>query len=197
LFLGPDGGLAFDTAVRSPESALSFAYDPANPVPTLGGITLLPYPAPGAYDQRVVEERGDVLVFTSEVLTEDVEVTGRVTASLRVATDGVTTDWVVRLCDVHPDGRSYNVVDGIRRVEGAAGEEMTVDVDLYSTSMLFKNGHRIRVQVTSSCFPRWDRNLNTADGATTGDMRVATQTVFVGGERPSYLTLPIIPVEVS
>ncbi len=136
-----------------------------------------------------------MLVFTSDVLTEDVEVTGRVRASLQAATDGETTDWVVRLCDVHPDGRSFNVVDGIRRVEGVAGEPMTVEVDLYSTSMLFERGHRIRVQVTSSCFPRWDRNLNTRDGLTTGEMRVATQTVFVGGKQPSYLSLPVIPAE--
>jgi putative CocE/NonD family hydrolase len=112
-----------------------------------------------------------------------------------VATDGETTDWVVRLCDVHPDGRSYNVVDGIRRVEGVADEPITVDVDLYSTSMLFKSGHRIRVQVTSSCFPRWDRNLNTPDGLTTGAMRVATQTVFVGAAHPSSVSLPIVPAK--
>jgi putative CocE/NonD family hydrolase len=191
VFLGGRGELAFEPGSAS--ESLSFRYDPAAPVPTLGGSTLLPHPAPGSYDQQLIEDRGDVLVFTSEVLTEDVEVTGRVTASLRVATDGETTDWVVRLCDVHPDGRSYNVIDGIRRVEGVAGEPMTVEVDLYSTSMLFKRGHRIRVQVTSSCFPRWDRNLNTPDGLTTGEMRVATQNVLVGGDEPTYVTLPVIP----
>jgi putative CocE/NonD family hydrolase len=192
VFLGGRGALAFDPEAASSES-LSFTYDPSDPVPTLGGSALLTHPTPGSYDQRMVEERSDVLVFTSDVLTKDVEVTGRVTASLRVATDGETTDWVVRLCDVHPDGRSYNVVDGIRRVEGVAGEPMTVELDLYSTSMLFKRGHRIRVQVTSSCFPRWDRNLNTPDGLTTGEMRVAAQTVFVGGDQPSYVSLPVIP----
>jgi putative CocE/NonD family hydrolase len=192
VFLGGRGEMAFDPAATS-SGSLSFAYDPADPVPTLGGIALLEHPTPGSYDQRLIEERGDVLVFTSDVLTEDVEVTGRVTASLRVATDGETTDWVVRLCDVHPDGRSYNVLDGIRRVEGVPGEPMTVELDLYSTSMLFKRRHRIRVQVTSSCFPRWDRNLNTADGLTIGEMRVARQTVFVGGDQPTFVTLPVIP----
>jgi len=122
-----------------------------------------------------------------------VEVTGRVTATLNVTTDGPTTDWVVRLCDVHPDGRSYNVVDGITRVETIPGQSSTVEVDLWSTSMLFKKGHRIRVQVTSSCFPRWDRNLNTADGLRTGQMRMADQTVHLGGSSGSYVTLPIVP----
>jgi putative CocE/NonD family hydrolase len=153
----------------------------------------MPHPPSGSLDQRDVEERADVLVFTSEVLAEDAEVTGRVTATLRAATDGPTTDWVVRLCDVHPDGRSFNVVDGISRVQSVPGESSTIDVDLWSTSMLFKAGHRIRVQVTSSCFPRWDRNLNTADGARTGEMRVATQALHVGGGDRSFVTLPVVP----
>ncbi|MFG2732325.1 CocE/NonD family hydrolase [Streptomyces canus] len=111
---------------------------------------------------------------------------------MRAATDGPTTDWVVRLCDIHPDGRSYNVVDGITRVETVPGEASTVEVDLWSTSMLFKRGHRIRVQVTSSCFPRWDRNPNTADGLRTGEMRVASQGLQVGGDAQSFVTLPVV-----
>ncbi|MEU9329950.1 CocE/NonD family hydrolase [Streptomyces canus] len=110
---GADGTLAPDG--EADPGTLTFTYDPRNPVPTVGGATVMPYPPSGSFDQRVAEERDDVLVFTTDVLTEDVEVTGRVTASLRAATDGPTTDWVVRLCDVHPDGRSYNVVDGITR----------------------------------------------------------------------------------
>jgi putative CocE/NonD family hydrolase len=119
-------------------------------------------------------------------------VTGQVTATIRVSTDAPTTDWVVRLCDVHPDGASYNVCDGIARVTSAPGEPRTVEVDLWSTSMLFKEGHRIRIDVTSSSFPRWDRNLNTLDGCETGEMRVANQTVHLGSG--SYVTLPVIPV---
>ncbi|MGW5715272.1 CocE/NonD family hydrolase [Amycolatopsis sp. NPDC003865] len=191
LLLGDDGRLA--QVAELPPGRLTFAYGPADPVPTVGGACTMPYPPAGAFDQRVVEERADVLVFTSDVLAEDVEVTGRITATLTAATDGPTTDWVVRLCDVHPDGRSYNVVDGIRRVEAIPGEASTVDVDLWSTSMLFKAGHRIRVQVTSSCFPRWDRNLNTAAGLRNGEMRVAAQTLHVGGQSPSFVTLPIVP----
>ncbi|MFE9445321.1 CocE/NonD family hydrolase [Streptomyces sp. NPDC006602] len=188
--LGTDGRLTADG--EAAPGTLTFTYDPQNPVPTVGGATVMPYPPSGSFDQRVVEERDDVLVFTTDVLTDDVEVTGRITASLTAATDGPTTDWVVRLCDVHPDGRSYNVVDGITRVATVPGEASTVEVDLWSTSMLFKRGHRIRVQVTSSCFPRWDRNLNTADGVRTGEMRVASQVLQVGGDAQSFVTLPVV-----
>ena len=173
----------------------SFTYDPADPVRTLGGNTLLEYPLAGTYDQSGIEARDDVLVFTTDPLSEAVEVTGRVTATIRVSTDAPTTDWVVRLCDVHPDGASYNVCDGIARVTSTPGEDHSVDVDLWSTSMLFKEGHSIRVDVTSSSFPRWDRNLNTLDGPETGDMKVAHQTVHLGSG--SYVTLPVIPAAVE
>lgn len=190
-FLSADGALR--TKADSTASSVPFTYDPKHPVPSVGGASLIdPSPSAGAMDQRQVEERDDVLVFTSDVLTEDLEVTGRVCATLAAQTDGPTTDWVVRLCDVHPNGRSYVVADGITRVHGQPGETMSVEVDLWSTSMLFKKGHRIRVQVTSSCFPRWDRNLNTADGLKTGEMRVANQIVYVGGGTQSFLTLPIV-----
>jgi uncharacterized protein len=191
FLLGPDSTLTEQSA--APAATLSFSYDPADPVPTIGGATVMPHPLPGSFEQSVVEGRDDVLVFTSEFLDEDVEVTGRVTATLTAATDGPTTDWVVRLCDVHPDGDSYNVVDGINRVLTEAGVPSTVEVDLWSTSMVFKKGHRIRVQVTSSCFPRWDRNPNTADGLRTGELRVAQQTLHVGGTSPSFVSLPIVP----
>jgi putative CocE/NonD family hydrolase len=191
-FLG--GGWAFGTKADIVASSVHFSYDPQDPVPSIGGASLVvPSPSAGALDQRQVEEREDVLVFTSDVLTESVEVTGRVSATLAVQTDGPTTDWVVRLCDVHPNGRSYVVTDGITRVHGEPGETMSVEVDLWSTSMLFQKGHRIRVQVTSSCFPRWDRNLNTADGLKTGEMHVANQVLHLGGSTQSFLTLPIVP----
>jgi len=189
FFLLP-GGLTSDVpSGRTGEQ--SFVYDPARPVPTFGGCTLLEYPPAGTFDQSGIESRDDVLVFTSEPLSEDVEVTGQITATIQVSTDGPTTDWVVRLCDVHPDGASYNVCDGITRVESAPDDPHSVQMDLWSTSMLFKQGHRIRIDVTSSSFPRWDRNLNTIDGFETGDMRVATQTLHLGSG--SYLTLPVIP----
>jgi putative CocE/NonD family hydrolase len=190
-FLSAGGALG--TEAENTTASAPFSYDPQNPVPSVGGASLIvPSPSAGAMDQRQVEEREDVLVFTSDVLTENVEVTGRVNATLSAQTDGPTTDWVVRLCDVHPNGRSYVVTDGITRINSKPGETKSVEVDLWSTSMLFKKGHRIRVQVTSSCFPRWDRNLNTEQGLTTGEMRVARQVVNVGGGQ-SFVTLPIVP----
>lgn len=190
LFLHHDGRADM---VPSADAGQSFPYDPANPVPTLGGNTLIGHAPAGSFEQSRIEARDDVLVFTTETLTEDVEVTGRVTAQLSVSTNAPTTDWVVRLCDVHPDDASYNVMDGITRSVSAPGEPILVQVDLWSTSMLFKKGHRIRVQVTSSCFPRWDRNLNTTDGFETGEMAVATQTVHLGSD--SFVTLPVIPAQ--
>lgn len=191
-FLAARGALK--PKAESTASSVRFTYDPHDPVPSVGGASLIdPSPSAGAMDQRQVEERDDVLVFTSDVLTEDLEVTGRVCATLVAQTDGPTTDWVVRLCDVHPNGRSYVVTDGITRIHGKAAETMSVEVDLWSTSMVFKKGHRIRVQVTSSCFPRWDRNLNTEEGIATGVMRVARQVIHVGGGGQSYVTLPIAP----
>jgi len=192
-FLQP-GGRA-DLVVSSSGAEVSFTYDPAVPVPTLGGNTLLAHAPAGSFDQSRIEARDDVLVFSTDPLPEDLEVTGRVIATLEVSSDAPTTDWVVRLCDVHPNGASYNVCDGIRRVASAPDVKRIVEVDLWSTSMLFKKGHRIRVQVTSSCFPRWDRNLNTIDGFETGRMKIAKQTVHLG--KDSHVTLPVIPAIVG
>ncbi|MEV1080267.1 CocE/NonD family hydrolase [Streptomyces sp. NPDC050211] len=172
-----------------------FTYDPMNPVPTTGGALLLSDEfRPGPLDQTAVEAREDVLVFTTEPLTEDVEVTGRVRAVLFIATDGPSTDWVARLCDVDETGVSRNVADGIVRVRASVpGEAAEHVVDLWSTSIVFRAGHRIRLQVTSSNFPRWDRNLNTGEpeeNATTA--RVARQQVFHDSDRPSRIILPVV-----
>lgn len=185
------------------EQAEEFTYDPMDPVPTTGGALLMGGGLlntdefrPGPLDQAAVEAREDVLVFTTELLTEDVEVTGRVLAVLFAATDGPSTDWVARLCDVDEMGVSRNVADGIVRVRAATpGEAAERVVDLWSTSIVFWAGHRIRVQVTSSNFPRWDRNLNTGEpeeSATTA--RVARQQVFHDPARPSRIVLPVVPV---
>ncbi|MFJ8539340.1 CocE/NonD family hydrolase [Streptomyces sp. NPDC093591] len=184
------------------EQAEEFTYDPMDPVPTTGGALLLgggllmaDESRPGPLDQTVVEAREDVLVFTTEPLTEDTEVTGRVKAVLFAATDGSSTDWVARLCDVDENGVSRNVTDGIVRVRAATpGEAAEHVVDLWSTSIVFRAGHRIRLQVTSSNFPRWDRNLNTGEpeeSATTA--RVARQQVFHDSARPSRIVLPVVP----
>jgi uncharacterized protein len=184
-----DAGDRLTTGAPAGSSTVGFTYDPGNPVPTLGGSTMMIDRPAGSCDQARVEARDDVVVFTTDVLVDDLEVTGRVTATLTVDTDAPTTDWVVRLCDVHPDGRSFNVADGITRVSGSGGPDR-VEVDLWSTSMVFKRGHRVRVQVTSSCFPRWDRNLNTLGGFDSGEMQEARQTVYLGAD--SYVTLPVV-----
>ncbi|MDX3246359.1 CocE/NonD family hydrolase [Streptomyces sp. ME18-1-4] len=179
------------------EQAEDFTYDPMNPVPTTGGALLLTDEfRPGPLDQAAVEAREDVLVFTTEPLAEDTEVTGRVKVILHAATHGPSTDWVARLCDVDENGVSRNVTDGIVRVRAATpGEPAEHVVDLWSTSIVFRAGHRIRVQITSSNFPRWDRNLNTGeseDSATAA--RVARQQIFHDPDRPSRITLPVVPI---
>src|SRR5262249_47551577 len=144
---------------------------PADPVPTVGGQNL--QIAKGPMDQREVEGRKDVLLFTTEPLPAAVEVTGRLTAKLYVSSDCPDTDFTVKLCDVYPDGRSMLVTDGIRRASLRngfekrepleAGKVYEVAVDLWSTSLVFNKGHRIRVAVSSSNAPRFEPNANTGE----------------------------------
>ncbi|MBZ9646316.1 CocE/NonD family hydrolase [Sphingobium sp. 3R8] len=192
-FLRSGGGLTTGKPDAA-EDVSTFTYDPADPVPTLGGplVMAAAYPA-GPLDQAPVEARDDVLIFTSAPLTEEVEVTGRIRVVLHAASSAPSTDWVARLCDVHPDGRSIILADGITRVVTGADAIDRHEIDLWSTSNVFLPGHCIRVQVTSSCFPRWDRNLNTGDQDGTA-MRVAQQRIFHDADRPSFIELPVVPV---
>jgi hypothetical protein len=191
---------SFSISAPRSDGALSYTYDPTNPVPTMGGIQLT-IPA-GPKDQQSVESRPDVLVFTSEVLPEPVEVTGRVGARLWVSSDAPDTDFFVTLCDVYPDGKSYNLCEGRLRARFRDGFEQEkllkpgrvyhLDVDLWSTSVVFNRGHRLRVHVTSSSAPGFDPNPNTgarfrADAIT----RPARNTVFLSPGRPSQLILPV------
>jgi putative CocE/NonD family hydrolase len=187
-----EGSALTRTPPRLAEAASEFTYNPANPVPTLGGpgVPLGGYRA-GPIDQAEIEARRDVLVFTSEPLTEDLEVTGRIRVTLHAESSAPSTDWVARLCDVHPDGRSFNLCDGILRVTSGARDCQPHVVDLWSTSNVFLRGHRIRVHVTSSSFPRWDRNLNTGDQADP-DHQLARQRIQHDAEQPSYIDLPVI-----
>ena len=192
-YLG-DGGTLSPAPAASPSTA-DFVYDPMNPVPTLGGALLMSpeYPA-GVFDQAKVEARADVLLYTSAPLDDDLEVTGRVRAVINATTDGPSTDWVVRLCDVDANGVSRNVTDGILRAETVPNMAGEFEVDLWSTSMVFAKGHRLRVQVTSSCFPRWDRNLNTGEPAEVATTpRVAHQRVHHGSGTGSRIVLPVVP----
>jgi putative CocE/NonD family hydrolase len=189
-FLRADGSLGRDAPADDGPS--EFVYDPADPVPTVGGHTVMwpGFPA-GPMDQASVEARDDVQVFTSEPLREDLEVTGRVRVVLHAESSALSTDWVARLCDVGLDGRSFTVCDGILRVEDGAQECGRHEIDLWSTSNVFLRGHRLRVQVTSSCFPRWDRNLNTGRQGGS-DHEVARQRIFHRAERPSFIELPVV-----
>lgn len=199
-----DGILAPSTPeVEEPTD--SFRYDPAHPVPTIGGATLMhPVLRAGPRDQRPIERREDLLVYTSRALEAPFEVTGPVRVVLYVSTDAPDTDFVARLVDVYPDGTSINVTDGILRMRWRhgtsepappteAGKVYRVEIDLWSTSLLFLPGHRIRLHVTSSNFPRWDRNLNTgAEGWTSTETRVAHQHVLHDADHPSHILLSVI-----
>jgi putative CocE/NonD family hydrolase len=126
-------------------------------VPTHGGRTLLgPLPPAGPVDQRVVHERDDVVVWTSEPLGEDLTVIGTVTAQLALTCSAQQADICVTLCDVHPDGRVLNVVDGNLRTTGAEGESRLLDVRVGSTAMTFRAGHRIALALSASSWPRFD-----------------------------------------
>ncbi len=179
---------------------LTYKYDPENPVPTRGGQNLLI--SKGPMDQRPVESRPDVLLFTSEPLAEPVEVTGRITATLYVSSDCPNTDFTVKLSDVFPDGKSLLVTDGIRRASLrksfdkheplVAGEVYELEVDLWSTSLVFNKGHQIRVAVSSSNSPRFEPNPNTGDPhPIPGKTRIATNTLHLTGQRASRIVLPI------
>jgi putative CocE/NonD family hydrolase len=187
------GGLSQEPPAAD-EAPETYAYDPSDPVITRGGALLMtPEFRPGPLDQRSMESRPDVLVFTGDALERDLEVTGPVKVRLWAATSAPSTDWVARLCDVFPDGRSLNLTDGILRVRDQGGAPGEREVDLWATSNVFRAGHRIRLQVTSSCFPRWDRNLNTGEPVGEGTrMEVAHQTVFHDATRASRVLLPVV-----
>jgi len=180
---------------------LRYDYDPTNPVPTVGGAQLT-IPA-GPKDQRSIESRADVLVFTSEPLLEPLEVTGHVRAKLWVSSDAPDTDFFVRLCDVYPDGRSFNICEGRLRARFhksfsveellKPGEVYPLDLDLWSTSIIFNKSHRLRVHVASSSAPGFDPNPNTGEPFRDSPAtRVAQNTVYFDASHPSHVLLPLV-----
>ncbi|MCC6442745.1 MAG: CocE/NonD family hydrolase [Armatimonadetes bacterium] len=182
------------------DGPITYTYDPKNPVPTVGGNHLT-LPA-GPKDQRSIESRPDVLVFTSQPLESPLEVTGRVRVRLWVSSDSPDTDFTAKLCDVYPDGHSLNICDGILRARFRKsfrrpefmqpGRVYPVTIDLWSTSMIFNKGHRLRVQVSSSNFPAYDPNPNTGEGFRASDKtQAARNTVYVDRKRPSHIVLPV------
>ena len=208
------GGMLSRDVPNADEPADRYAYDPENPVRTVGGVNSVltmtqgaetPV-VPGPRDQRALEARADVLSYTSEVLDRDLEVTGPVEMVLYAASSARDTDWIVRLCDVWPDGRSIFVTEGIVRARYRGGRDGdTVEllepneaaeyrIRCYPTSIVFARGHRMRLDVTSSSFPRFSRNLNTGEDVGTGTrMEVARQTVLHTDRYPSHVVLPVVP----
>lgn len=201
--LAGDGVLSPEAPVNEP--ADQFVYDPENPVPTHGGATLgIPFSPPGPYDQRAVEGRPDVLVYTTPAFANETEVTGPVSLELYVSSSAVDTDLVGKLVDVWPDGRAINLSEGILRLryrnsfEQAElmnpGQIYKVTVDLWSTANVFLPGHKLRLEVSSSSFPRFDRNLNHGGSPETSSVVVkATNVIYHDRDHPSALILPVIP----
>ncbi len=212
LFLGPDGSLE-----KAPGStgAATYYYDPSDPVPTTGSATMHLGGADlaGPAKQAAVESRDDVLTFTTSPLEEPVTVFGEVSATLFASSSAVDTDFVVRLCRVTPpDGHSIGLADGIVRAswrnafsgDGTfrpgpgrkpliPGQVEEFVISLWSTACTFNAGDRIRIQVTSSCHPRWDRNLNTGlRAADSSETVTAHQRIMFGSETPSRITFGTI-----
>ena len=195
-----DGTLS--TAPPEDETGDGYTYDPADPVPTLGGANLtLPL---GVTDQRPVEERRDVLVYSSEPLARPLEVTGPILVELWAASSARDTDFTAKLVDVHPDGYARNLLDGIirARYRRSAGEPSPLEpgrverytIDLWTTSTVFLPGHRIRVEISSSNFPRFDRNPNTGRSiASETELVPAHQRIYHDAQHPSHIRLPVIP----
>ncbi len=195
-----DGTLS--PAMPADETPDRFTYDPDNPVPTCGGSTLII--STGVQDQREVEARDDVLVYTSDPLPAPLELTGPIIVKLFAATSAPDTDFTAKLVDVRPDGYAQNLADGIIRgryresnfrpspLTPGAVYEFTID--LWAISHVFFAGHRLRLDISSSNFPRFDRNLNTGEDQATGTRwEQARQTIFHDARYPSHVILPIIP----
>jgi putative CocE/NonD family hydrolase len=202
--LSGDGRLS--TEAPSDESPDHFVFDPADPVPTRGGnlcCDALHFP-PGPFDQRPNETRPDVLVYSTPPLKKDVEVTGPVSVDLYVGSSAVDTDFTGKLVDVWPDGFAQNITDGILRAryrnspEKAEfmnpGDVYRLRIDLWATSNVFKAGHQVRLEISSSNFPRFDRNLNTGEnpGLATR-MAKASNSVFHDRDHSSAIVLSVVP----
>jgi len=195
--LSGDGTLT--TVAPSDEPPDRYRYDPDDPVPTRGGH----FVGGGVQDQHPNLDRADVLVYTSPELEHDLEITGPVSAVLYAATEGRDTDFMVVVSDVRPDGYTQNLVEGAVRGRFRAsltrptplepGRVYELTVDLWATSHVLRAGHRLRVQVTSSDFPRFDRNLNTGAGFEGTRAVVVEQTLHHDTARPSHVVLPVVP----
>jgi len=201
-YLHADGGLSPERpgAGQAPKT---YSYDPQDPVPTLGGNIMRPE-LRGSFDQRPLDQRTDILRFETAALEAPLEITGPIRAVLHVATDGPDTDFMAKLSVIKADNRVMNLVDGVLRTrfrEGyerevllTPGEPVRLELDLWATSYRLAPGERLRLDITSSNFPRLARNLNTGEPFGEGvASRVAQQTLFLDAARPSHVVLPVIP----
>lgn len=196
-----DGGLSLATPGDEPVDR--FTYDPADPVPTLGGQSMF-ITNTGPKDRRPLERRDDLLVYSTAPLTTPVEVTGPITLTLYAASSVPDTDFTATLVDVHPNGKAIHLTEGIVRARFREsytaptliepGAVYAYRLVLWETSNLFQAGHCIRLEVSSSNFPRFDRNQNTGNpSGLDAETQVAHQTIYHTARYPSHLTLPIIP----
>jgi putative CocE/NonD family hydrolase len=201
-----NGGLSLQAPTVEPTD--SFVYNPLNPVPTMGGglCCNAVFSQGGSYDQRSVEAREDVLVYTSPPLEQELEVTGPLKVILHASSSATDTDFTAKLVDVHPCGMARNLNDGILRARYrnsmsepellTPGEITEFEIDLVATSNAFLPGHRIRVEISSSNFPRFDRNPNTGEQPGRSDRVVsALQTIHHSAQHPSRIILPVIPAK--
>ncbi len=214
FYLHSDGRASVNAGTLSTEAPIeepvdTYLYDPRNPAPTVGGATFLPglfiAANAGPRDQSGVEQRADVLCYSTAPLAHDTEVTGPVTLVLFIRSSALDTDFTGKLVDVYPDGRAMLLTDGILRARYRNGFERPelmrpgtvyrLELDLVATANVFRAGHRIRLEVSSSNFPRFDRNTNTGGviaSESEVDFRTATNEILHDAEHPSHLLLPVI-----
>jgi putative CocE/NonD family hydrolase len=204
FYLSSDGQLQAKLPGRSAPDR--FTYDPRKPAPTMGGAVccdpkIFPW---GPMDQRLVEKRRDVLVYSSGALKQNLEATGVIRVVLWASTTAPDTDFTAKLVDVFPDGRAVNLTDGILRLRyreslerptlAVPGRVYALGIDAGVTSNVFLKGHRIRVEISSSNFPRFDRNPNTGGPlASETRFQTATQTIYHDAQHPSRIILPVVP----
>lgn len=207
------GNGSLSTSAPGKETADQYVYDPGNPVPTVGGPLCCDsdHWAPGPRDQRTAEAREDVLVYSTPAMPEDLEVTGPITLDLHAKSSAVDTDFTAKLVDVWPNGFAQNLTEGILRARYREsretpslinpGEVYKYTIDVWATSNVFKKGHILRLEISSSNFPRFDRNLNTgtlryiksSDSSAAEQFVSATNVILHDAEHPSALVLPIVP----